>query len=312
MSRLVILETTRLLRFARHGRLLPWLGPALRGLAGGRLRASACVLPVIEQIGARKYCAGCLHMAGCSYGETYEPDPAPGLHLAMGWENTARPLVVAPAFPLPDTAEPGMAVQVNIVFIGRAAAGHVDKVWEALRIGGADAAIGLGDDHVLFDIESNPDPVLPEEVQLPFDASKDDSWAPLVRVELSSPLFVNEAGPNGRKRAVLDPTFGQLVRAGLRVLGPLHKLYAEPLPDHVFGYVKTAAETVPTIHAAFHEFRQSKWSHRSKDKFEMRGAIGWAEYGPVPGWLLPWLTWAGRVHVGTHRITGAGGWRVLA
>src|SRR4051812_28211939 len=98
MSPLTVRRTTRVLRLARGGRLQPWLGPALRGLAGGGPRARRCRLPVAEQLGPRRYCAGCPQMAGCAYGETFEPDPPAGLHLAAGWENAARPLVVAPAF----------------------------------------------------------------------------------------------------------------------------------------------------------------------------------------------------------------------
>ena len=40
------------------------------------------------------------------------------------------------------------------------------------------------------------------------------------------------------------------------------------------------------------------------------GVMGEGEYGPVPGALMTWLEWGGRVHVGTDRVAGAGGWRV--
>src|SRR5580704_6724988 len=79
---LSILETYRVLRIARGGRLVPWLGPALRGLAGGRLRARVCRQPVGEQFGKWEHCRGCPLMSGCAYGETLEPDPPIGIHLA--------------------------------------------------------------------------------------------------------------------------------------------------------------------------------------------------------------------------------------
>ena len=303
-----ILETHRRIRLARGGRLLPWLGPALRGLAGERLRARVCQLPVAEQIARWQYCTGCPHMRGCAYGQTYEPDPPAGLHLAAGWENTARPIVIAPRFPVPEFGHVGLAFDVSVTFLGQAAMEHTTDFWEAMRIGGADLAIGLGEDHVLFDLETG-EPDRKSTMHLPFEVDSSPD-VPTVRIELTAPLFLNEARSDGRKRPVLSPSFGQLLRAGLRVLGPLHKLYATPLPDSVFGRVKTAAEAVQTRRAEFHEYRQAKWSHRTKERLNLIGTIGWAEYGPVPSWLLPWLTWAGRVHVGTHRVAGAGGWKV--
>jgi hypothetical protein len=307
---LVVLETERTVRLARGGRLLPWLGPALRGLTGGRLRARACRLSVAEQISRWKNCAGCPHMHGCAYGEVYEPDPPAGLHLLAGWENAARPLVVSPAFPMPEDGRVGLTFPVTVAFIGPTAAGHAADFWECFRLGGADLAIGLGDDHVLFDVEPGPDRQF--EVRLPLDPAECPGWAAWVRVELISPLFLQSSESEGRKRVVHQPTFGDLLRAGLRVFGPLHRLYAEALPEDVFARVKAAAEGVPTVEAHFRDFVQPKWSHRTKERFDLRGITGSAVYGPVPRWLVPWLEWAGRIHVGTHRVAGAGGWRVTA
>lgn len=312
MKALLVRETWRTLRIARSGKLLPWLGPALRGLTGGRLRARACRFPVAEQLTRWKNCTGCPLMHGCAYGETYEPDPPPGLHLAAGWENGARPILIAPAFPLPEFGHPGVCFDLRITTIGAAARQHLDAVWESLRLGGADVAIGLGDDHVLFDVEAGRRADVEEEVNLPLEGMTAAASAAAVRVEFTAPLFLNETWADQRKHAVLQPSFGQLLRAGLRVLGPLHKLYAESLPETVFAAVKTAAETVPTLRSDFQAFRQAKFSHRTKERFDLHGVVGWAEYGPVPAWLLPWLIWAGRLHVGTHRVAGAGCWRVKA
>src|SRR5438477_3298206 len=102
MQNLFVCQTRRTVRLARGGRLLPWLGPALRGLTGGRLRARACRHSVAEQLTRWKHCRGCPLMAGCAYSETYEPAPLPGLPLVAGWKDMARPIVIAPAFPLPE------------------------------------------------------------------------------------------------------------------------------------------------------------------------------------------------------------------
>jgi len=38
--------------------------------------------------------------------------------------------------------------------------------------------------------------------------------------------------------------------------------------------------------------------------------MGGGMYGPVPAALAEWLAWGGRVHAGTDRVAGAGGWEV--
>lgn len=311
-GRLDVLETHRVLRIARGGRLQFWLGPALRGLAGGRLRAAVCRQPVADQLTRWRQCAGCPHMAGCPYGETVEPDPPAGVRLPGGWENAARPLVVAPYFPLPEAARVGDRIAVRAVFVGRAA-DHAVAFWDALRVGGADPMIGLGEDRILFDVlppEDRAAAARISHVEPPPDPQGVPGWVPWVRVVLTGPLVLKEETAPGRKRLVTRPTFGHLVRAGLRVLGPLFRCYAGPLPDESFGRVKELAAAVPTLTAEFRPFEQVKSSHRSGDRWAVGGVTGAGVYGPVPVGLLPWLRWAGRLHVGTHRVAGAGGWEV--
>lgn len=306
MSALEVLETNRVLRVARGGRLLPWLGPALRGLAAGRFRARACKQPVAEQLGRFERCGGCPLMRGCAYGETVEPDPPPGLALASGWESAARPLVIRAAHPAPVRAAVGDRCEVRATFIGATAAAHADAFWDALRVGGADPQLGLGEDRVLFDVLPGATPDARAAIELPTDPAAVPGTVPVVRVILTGPLILHAEG----KRLIERPTFADLVRAGLRVLGPLHKCYGTPLPDAAFGATKRLAEAVPTLRAEFVTVGQPKSSSRSGDRWEVRGACGWADFGPVPAGLLPWLRWAGRVHVGTHRVAGGGGWDV--
>ncbi len=305
MASLVVRESFGTVRLARGGKLRPWLGPAVRGLIGGRLRAHVCRWPVADVLAKWERCAGCPHLSGCQYGETYEPDPPAGVDLGSGWENAARLIVIAPAFPAPEVGRAKDWFDIRITAIGPAAIGHLDDVWESFRVAGADLAIGLGDDHIPFDVDRGK--ATDSVVSLPAEGVAGEA-IPSLRIDLASPLFLTETFPDGRKRTVLEPTFGQLVRAGLRALGPLHKLYGEAIPDDLFRRAKAAAEAVPTIRGEFAEFRQERFSNRSKDRYDMFGVTGWAEYGPVPEWLRPWAEWAGRLHVGTHRVAGAGGW----
>lgn len=306
---LSLLVTQRVLRIARGGRLQPWLGPALRGLAGGRLRARVCMHPVAEQLGRWARCAGCPEMRGCAYGETFEPDPPEGVRLPGGWENAARPLVIAAAYPCPEAGRIGDEIPVTVTFAGPIAAAHAAAFWDALRVGGADPLLGLGEDQVLFDVRPGAGPDTLEQVELPADPASVAGIVPRVKVVLTSPLVLKANDGSGR-RLTERPTFADLIRAGLRALGRLFRCYGTPLPEPAFAVVKGLAAEVPTLRAEFRRVEQVKSSHRSGDRWPVQGVIGWAEYGPVPAELLPWLRWAGRVHVGTHRVAGAGGWRV--
>jgi hypothetical protein len=68
---------------------------------------------------------------------------------------------------------------------------------------------------------------------------------------------------------------------------------------------------VRLIDHCFERFRQTRWSNRKGANYEIEGASGGGVYADVPAALLPWLVWAGRFHVGAHRIAGAGGWRLV-
>ncbi len=304
---LVVRETFGEVRLARPGRLLPWLGPAVRGLTGGRLRAHVCRWPVADVLARWERCAGCPAMSECAYGETYEPDPPAGVTLLPGWENTARPITFGVSFPTPELATAGERFGVQITAVGQTAIAHLDDVWESFRVAGADLGLGLGGDHIPFDVaQVRP----PTDTALSLPEPAGGGVIPRVRVALTAPLFLAETGADRRKRVVREPTLGQLMRAGLRTLGALHRLYGDPLPEEWFKTVKAASEAVPTLRLGFAEFGQGRVSNRSKERYELAGVVGWGEYGPVPEWLLPWTEWAGRLRVGTHRIAGAGGWAV--
>jgi len=250
-------------------------------------------------------------MAGCAYGETLEPDPPANVHIPGGWENAARPLVVAPMFPAPDVGRVGDELPVRVTFIGATAAAHAEGFWESLRLGGADPMLGLGEDRILFDVLPTQYPDETNAVELPADPASVPGLESWVRVILTSPLVLNVKDERGRGRLIEQPTFSELIRAGLRVIGPLFRCYGSPLPDEIFGRVKTLAESVQLIQSTFEVVGQAKSSHRTGERWEVRGLIGEAIYGPVPVGLLPWLRWAGRLHVGTHRVAGAGGWQAF-
>jgi hypothetical protein len=310
---LAVLETHRLLRLTRSGRLLPWLGPALRGLVGMRLKAGVCRQSAADQQTTWRYCKGCPLMAGCAYGETVEPSPRPGVEVFRGQEDGVRPLVIAPDFPASERGWAGAEVLLRALFIGPAAASHAGTFWDAAADAGADARRGLGPDRVTFDL-MNPPPGSPRErwflVDLPRSAEALEGTFDRIRVELTSPLFLRTADGTGRKRLVEVPRFADLLRASLRSLGQLAALFAHPIAADFAG-LRAAAEAVPVLRAAFAPYCQPHESNRSGKRSMLRGIKGWGEYGGVPAALVRWLAWGGRLHVGTNRVAGAGGWRVL-
>jgi CRISPR-associated endoribonuclease Cas6 len=307
-----VLETTRILRLARPGRLLPWLGPALRGLAVRRFKARVCRFPPEVQEGERRYCKACPYIASCAYGRTVEPDPHPGARVPLGQEDATRPLVIAAAFPAPVAGRAGLVLPLRVSFVGRTAAAHADEFWAAMAEAGRDPAVGLDPDRTTFEV-GLPEPPAPtaawRAVEVPTDPLTEPGEVAWVKVRLTAPLLLRAGAEDGR-RLVAQPSFADLLRGCLRTIGILFRLYGEPLPDAAFRPLKDLAAEVPTLARQFTVYRQPKWSRRSRQHALIEGVIGEAVYGPVPRILLPWLAWGGRLHVGSHRVAGAGGWTV--
>jgi hypothetical protein len=301
-----MLQTRRVLRLTSQGRLVPWLGPALRGLVARGFKEAVCRFSWDEQQTTWKYCKGCPHMTGCSYGRTFEADP-PASMTFRGQDDGTRPIVLAPEFPLPQRSYFGMEVSVYAHFFGLAAAAEAEALWTAVSRAGLEG--GLGEDQIGFSVEAaEPDRWC--WIDLPRDR-----WAvcgewPSLRVELTSPLLLRRgATEQSRREMILDPSFADLFRAGLRILGALCRGYGTPA-EADFAGLREAAEQVPTIRRRWQRFTQGKWSNRSGQYAEVRGVVGEAEFGPVPAALVRWLIHAGRAHVGQHRVAGAGSWRV--
>lgn len=299
--RVEVLETQRVLVIARGGRLQPWLGPALRGLAGGRLKAEVCRHPVQLQLSQWRYCRGCPLRSGCAYGETIE-----GGHTEKA--DPARPIVIAPVYPCPEYGQVGDRLLVQVRFIGPVAAAHAGAFWEALRRGGADPGLGLGEDRVLFDVVPGPEADRHQVYELPVpDASA--PWLPAVRVELTSPLIL-QPRINGQRHLMVQPRFADLLRAWGH-LAELLEPAAGAVARRWLGRVLELAERVPLQEGQLERVGQKRMSHRSGERWQETGVIGWMRFGPVACGLLPWLEAAGRLHIGTHRSVGAGGWRVV-
>lgn len=286
------------LRTTRPGALLPWIGPALRGNVGDRLRESC-------------RCGGIPHGPECVYGHLFEPTPEGNAR--RGSNDTLRPLALAPAFPLRNEPQRrGTRIAVRATVLGRPAReGRVEQL--AAALGSAGTVRGLGPDDVRYEVEPESlslhrHGLAPSE--LPDHPRAFPGVAPRVGIGLTAPLFLTTRDANDRRRPLRQPTFQDLFRASLRVVGTAFRLHADPL-DADFAALKAAAGSVTCRAAAWEPFDQRRWSSRTESRHTMRGVFGGAIYENVPWALVPWLQWAGRLHVGTHRVAGAGSWRVV-
>lgn len=306
-----------MVEFEGPGRLLPWLGPAFRGVLARRLKDTVCRHPLPERRQKWEHCDGCPFASGCLYAWCYEP-----VHLSnerwRGQQDSPRALVVAPAFPAPRQADSGLRAPLRVTAIGGQAIQAWDDVLETLdRAGRA----GLGADRVRFRLIDVPPHI---EVRLapenfPPTADAVPGVVPRLGVGLTAPLFLNTrsdgaartaAGRKSSRRPVHAPSFVDLFRAALRTIGGFFATYAEPLPAD-FAALKQAAQRVRMVDHCFETFRQPKSSSRTGHRFEITGCVGGGVYANVPLALVPWMLWAGRLHVGTHRVAGAGSWRLV-
>ncbi len=278
------------------GQLLPWIGPALRGNVGDRLRESC-------------RCDDGRHLSNCPYGLLYDPSPAPGV--PAGKVRPIRPLSLAPAFPLGSAPlRKGSRIRLAVTTFGASSERGTEIVAEALDQAGR--VRGLGPDQVQYKVDPNSirlQSSLLQASDLPDHPDEISGVVPRLRIQLHAPLFLTTRSDSGRRVQQTDPALSDLLRASLRVLGAAFRMHAEPLPSD-FHALRTAADPVHRIPSQWQPFEQARWSSRTHHRHRMRGVQGSAVFSNVPWSLIPWLTWGGRLHAGTHRVAGAGAWTV--
>ncbi len=205
------------LTLTRGGRLLPWLGPALRGIAAGTLKNRVCRQPPIQRELQWKFCHGCPHIHDCAYGLTYEPDPPEDRTVLKAMHDGQRAIALAPCFPAPLEGRAGDRLLVRLLLLGHRAIGAAPAVIDAMAEAGRNK--GFGQDEVAFQVEQESLPSWPagqvilraEDLARQYDASL--GTLPCVRLELTSPLFLKEGAQGQEGRPVRNPDFGHLLRA---------------------------------------------------------------------------------------------------
>lgn len=287
------------------GRLLPWLGPAIRGAVAAALKDRACQQPVHTRNIRWRYCTGCEYQTQCAYGLTFESDP-PRQSSFSGRDQATRAIVLAPQV-VPSHPTWDGRLGFELLLVGDAALAQRQQVLASLAEAGM--LRGLGLEERPFELVDLAAPTVNElhAADLPASGGQYAGVVDRVTVRLTSPLFLKVADPSGRRRSLEQPQFADLFRASLRTVGTLFALYAEPL-EADFAGLKQVATRVECEIAAFAPFRQGRRSNRTGQHFELRGVVGFATFRNVPWSLIPWMHWGGRLRVGQHRVAGAGGW----
>jgi len=296
------------LRFSSAGRLVPWLGPALRGVVAGTLKEQVCRYPPAERETQWTTCRGCPYLLECDYGRTYEYDP-PETGTATA---ELRPVTLSPVYPAPDEAVPDEGVVVRAVLIGRGAIASAASLRAAVEQAGQKT--GLGPDRIRFRIEAAPaegiwdagaHPL--EGKALPGSIEASAGVIPRLGVRLTSPLFLR-----GNGRPIGEPSLDDLFRGALRVVGKVVSVFDRALEGQVdFASLKQAATAVRCVWSEWEPFEQSRWSNRKQQGYVLQGVVGGAVFADVPTALLPWLAWGGRLGVGKNRVAGAGAWQMI-
>ncbi|MGM0485870.1 MAG: hypothetical protein ACQESR_03805 [Planctomycetota bacterium] len=311
------------LQLTSPGPLLPWLGPAMRGMVAMRLKHRVCRLAPPERGRQGAYCHGCRRQQGCPYGETFEPSPAAGRERFSGQNDVPPAVVLAPYYPVPVEARPGLQIPLRLTLLGQRAAEHAGAIQDALvECGRRD---GLGQGNVRFTLVTERNSWSSGRIgaaDLPPAPDAVLGRVPRLGVGLVAPLFLRRelnGGPSGGRRGdasrsrrvpIRRPEFSDLFRAALRTVGQLFRLYGHPLSAD-FAALKAAAEPVRLVEHCYEPFQQPKWTSRRRQRYLLQGCEGGGVYADVPLALVPWMLWGARLHVGGHRGAGAGGWRLI-
>lgn len=306
---LLIERRDLVLELRSPGRLVPWLGPAVRGITALRYRAATCRQPQAEWSTRWKHCRGCTHLPTCGYGIAFEPEAtsepnAPNAIAATTTTDAVRRIVIAPAFPALVAAQRGQTLKVRITSIGEGPSATVPGIIDALAEAGR--RDGLGPDRVRFAL---PDP-RPIPVAIRVDQSRLPSLdapaasLPRLTIDLDGPLFLRERESRER-RVVLEPDFQAFLRHSIRIV---REFFPGLAADGAAA--EAAAARVATVASSLEPFQQEKASRRTFQRFQMHGVVGSCSFAEVPASFLPWLTLAGMLHVGGHRVAGAGGWSI--
>lgn len=292
------------IHFRSRGRLLPWIGPALRGLTNRAWKLNLCLQPDEELRLHWSHChhssvldAPCPMIDDCVYGRTFE------------YFNHPKLVVISPEFPMPLQSDVGKTVRFKLLCIG---ATSIQFAWKWLELLQDLGNRGLGSHRVKFQTDLSQ--CRRQPVYLPVDAlpnriEQRDVYR-RVNLTLQSPLFLRSRTPSDHRAPNMSPSFLDIYRASDGQLRALSRRLGIELPDN--AELLERAKSVESEAIDYRPFEQHRRSTRGDfgfgARFEMRGVTGTVTFRDVPADFAPWLTWAGLLHTGMHRSAGAGNW----
>jgi len=305
------------LRAAEAIQIPPNAGSTLRGGFGAALKRVAC----FQRSRPPDSCAGCPVAHQCPYGYLFETRLPPDSEVLRSSSEIPHPFVIEPPESPPPVYEPGSALELRFVLVGRGIAFLPYIVLAFERLG----EVGMGRGRGRFQVE-----------EVVAEHPLTGHWAPVYRggkplacatdLTLSyEELAAACAGANADDllvefvtptrlvadgRLVERPSFQQLVRAALRRISSLSYFHCGNRWEADFQGMVATAERVETAATDLRWVDWERYSSRQETRMKLGGVVGSARYrGPVSV-FLPLLLAAGVVHLGKACSFGNGKLRV--
>lgn len=303
-----ILEQNIKICFERHGRLMHWLGPAFRGAIAVELKEELCVrfvrdgeLPIS--------CNGCQKQGKCLYAMLFEPPNRVG-DFKSGWLEASRGVTICPQFPVSSESAIGATMDVELVVTGVAASNDIAMNILIDAIASAGANNGIGPDRIKFSIVDEGvrrrTIITPETLTW----KTCDALIPSLTLDVVTPIFFRQSSEGkSSKQAVLNPEFKHYFMGSVRLISGL-LADCGIKNDYDYADMSNVSKNIVMASTAYVSFVQKRWSSRSESGYDMRGVTGQAVFHNVPQCALNWLILGGKLHVGVHRVAGAGKWRI--
>lgn len=304
---MLVLEVNDLeLRCESSGQLPTWIGPAVRGMVAEHFKRRVCRHPEFRsRSDPLPNCVGCPVAGRCPYVQTFEPLRRVS---AQRFADPIRPVVLQPQFPLPKRLVSGTRIGLRALLVGDAV-DYADELVKAVDLAGRKQGIGPKRRRIPVRLERLHECERQftrwRSTDLPQSVNEDDARAPLVRLELTSPLRIVERGC-----MIAEPKLPDLLRASIRVIRHLCGIYSRPLKLDTTSLMHAAA-SLRTVETDYRPFQQPIQSNKRRNRHKFEAITGHAVFHNVPITLLPWLIWGGRFHVGDRRVSGCGGWRIV-
>lgn len=282
-----------------EGDLVPWIGLALRGLVLQHFKDSVCEFGRKQSRVQWRQChqpgQSCPHLADCHYGRAFE-SPSP-----------RRMLLLSPQFPAPACAVRGLSLPIRLVAVGIEINQALPALQHALQTACEDGR-GLGlVTPVRFDYQTAEVADFTwDSRQLPLE--DDGVRVDRLQIPLLTPLILKRRTPGRQREVCRLPSLEDLFKASAKVVQEAFKCQGQPLIADLQQLISATRSASTSPRSAIRHLEQWHRSRRAYAPRPVQAISGVLEYTHVPQAVLPWLAMAGVLHVGEHRVAGAGHW----